>query len=373
MQSAHPFRPADIAVVETPFANALHSYQGLCPWSPDGEALLYLGFQESDTAASVTIRHLSSHRETALARTSSFNYHTAAFQQWALDGTAVIFENCGSQGLECVIVPVDGTPPACHPGLHVRAVSADTQRGYGTMADALGPDAAAARIEFSTGRVSELFTAREAGAHLPADIAADCEFRINHFVPNADESLAFFKLCKPAPHRKIPGQMDDWGAFFVQDLHSGVMRCLGQRISGHPQWMPDGRRIVNIMQPQDGSDNRWIVTQDAVTGEVKRLVDFPIEGPGHPVVSPCGEFLATDAYTASRQSCPVYLIKLRTGQMAEIARFAHSTRVTDTYQPHTIFRSNLHPVWSPNGTALLVNTNDGGPRVTMKMLRNFLS
>lgn len=365
------FHRAHVRPLATPYAHSLHSYQGLMPWNPAGNRLLYAGLDEAKQSTQIVIRDLSSGIDNVLGESPRCDYHTAAYQQWILDGDAVIYRDVqgGIKGSTIAPAPGSTLSRSFLPRLQIRAVSADTRRGYGYSLD---DPITAMRVDFTTGEVIHYFRAAEISQHLPPDIKEDCEYSFSHFVPNADESLAFIKVSKPEPHRKRPGQMDDWGAFFVYDLHRHSFLCLGGRISGHPQWMPDGRRIVNIMQPLDGSDNRWLVTQNASTGEVRRLVDFPIEGPGHPVTSPDGRFLATDAYLAHRQICPVYLIDLGTGQMGEIARFSHSTKNTNTYQPGTIYRANLHPVWSPDSQQLLVNTNNGGTRLEMSILEDFL-
>lgn len=372
VQRDGPFRPAKATPVETPYRHALHAYQGLCPWSPSGDSLLYAGFSDDSGNMQIVVRNLSAGQDTVVGEASPCDYHTAAYQQWILGGKGIVFRNGSAERGGSVVVSAPGhnLPNTLYPSLRVRAVSADTHRGYGYTQET---PAASMRVDFESGQVEKHFTTEEIAAHLPEELQADCAYSFSHFVPNHDETKAFIKLSKPEPHRKIPGQMDDWGAFFVYDLRDRSFRCLGQRISGHPQWMPDGRRIVNIMQPQDGSNNRWIVAQDTDTGEVERLVDFPIEGPGHPVISPCGRYLATDAYPANGMVCPIYLIELATGRMSEIARFPHATRTSNTYQPGVIHRANLHPVWSPDGTQLLINTNDLGTRLGMVLLEGFLT
>lgn len=319
------------------------------------------------------IRDLGNGIEAVAGESGHCDFHTASYQQWVLDGGGIVFR-CRKDGVVgSAVSPADGSSlqSVVYPGLTIRATACQGLRGYGQLKE--NGTTRTARVDFSTGQIECFFTPEQAALHLPENLRKDCPYSFSHFVPNAGESLAFFKLSSPEPHRKTPGQMEDWGAFFVYDLLNRTFLCLGQRISGHPQWMPDGRRIVNIMQPLDGSDNRWIVSQNAVTGEIERLVDFPIEGAGHPVISPDGRYLATDAYTADRRECPVYIIDLATGQMAEIARFAHRTKHTDTYQPHTLFRSNLHPVWSPDGSRLLVNANEDGTRLGMFLLEGFLN
>lgn len=367
-----PFKPARVTRLETPFLHALHAYQGLCPWSPDGGALLYAGFNSLEEPAHIVVRDLWTGRDFPLGRSARCDFHTAAYQQWILSGSAIIYreEADGIRGSRLLPAPGSDGTPAFYPRLNIRQVAASTERGYGySMEDPV----CAMRVDFRTGEVEPFFTTAEAARHLPPEIAEDCAWNFSHFVSNPQETLAFVKISKPDPHRQRPGQMNDWGALLVYDLRAGTFRCLGDRISGHPQWLPDGRHILNIMQPLDGSDNRWLVTQDAHTGEVRRLVDHPIEGAGHPVVSSNGQYLAIDAYPASHLECPVYLIEMATGRLTEVARLPHSTRLSNTYNPRTIFRANPHPVWSPDGRSLLVNTNGSGERLGMALLEDFLS
>lgn len=367
------FRPAKITPLGTPFQHALHAYQGLCPWSPGGDKLLYCGFDEIGQDASIVMREISTGADEVIGKTGHYDFHTAAYQQWALGGDAVVFRTTSAGNLGTALSRVTEKPAHTTflPGVRIRAMAAKGVCGYGHFN--VGDGDGAARMNLVSSEVEHYFSAGEAASHLPSEWQEECPFSISHFVPNAAETLAFFKVSKPEPHRRIEGSLPDWGGFFVHDLINRTFHYLGQRISGHPQWMPDDRHIINVMQPLDGSDNRWIVRQDALTGEVERVVDFAIEGAGHPVISPCGRYLATDAYTADRQTCPVYLVDLATGQMSEIARFAHSTKITDRYQPHTILRANLHPVWSPDGQQLLVNANEGGMRLGMYLLDGFLT
>ncbi len=381
---AQPLKRARVTSVETPYKHALHAYQGLCPWSPDGSQLLYVGFSEVHDEADIVIRDLATGRDTLLGKTHKYDYHTAAYQQWGLDGQCIVYDDMRDGLKSAVLADASGSGQSrCIKGMHVRAVSPSGLRGYGGLnvsglneqepSAVGGSENVAARLDLASGKVETLFSTQEAARHLPEELVDPaCGWAINHCVANADESRVFFKLVRPDIIRTPPDQMDIWGGFFTYDINRSEFHCFGHRISGHPQWMPDGRHIINVMQPLDGSDNRWLVLQDTDTGDVERLVDWPIEGPGHPVISPDGRYLATDAYTANRLCCPVYVIELETGICREIARFEHHTKVTDTYQPHTLLRSNLHPVWSPDSRSLLVNVNDGASRLGMYLLEDFL-
>src|SRR5690606_12621748 len=109
-------------------------------------------------------------------------------------------------------------------------------------------------------------------------------YEFSHPVANPQLTCLFFKLMR----RRAQGTR--FAALFTLDLTTGALTCLGDRISGHPVWMPDGQHILNVMSPRDGSDNRWLVYQHAGTGEVTRVVDLPMEGPGHPTLTPDGRY-----------------------------------------------------------------------------------
>ncbi len=378
----NPFNKARVTLLETPYKHSLHAYQGLSPWNPNGTSLLYAGFEEVGQQAEIVVRDLATGNNRIIGTSQKYDYHTAAYQQWCMDGTKIVYDDIrnGCKGAVVTDVAKGGGSAHFYEGLHVRCVSTNGRHGYGDFADNAKSSAkensecVAMRIDFVKGEIEELFTPGEASEHLiPEMVDLECPWEVHHLVANADESMAFFKLVRPRTGRKRDSQVAIWGGFFTLDLRERNFIAHGHRISGHPQWMPSGRQIINIMQPLDGSDNRWLVLQDAVTADVERLIDFPIEGPAHPVVSPNGKYLALDAYTANGQVCPFYVIELATGRCMEIARFDHYTRLGETYQPHTITRANLHPVWSPDSKSLLINVNNRGTRLQMYLLEDFIT
>ena len=188
----------------------------------------------------------------------------------------------------------------------------------------------------------------------------------------------FFKF-----QRRFPDGRNQFGAFFVRDMASGALRCFGRTISGHPCWMHDGRAILNVMPPEgwiytrggkgfdpvDGSRNRWLVVVDAETGAYERLVDLPIEGPGHPIVSPDGRWIVTDAFRQSGRSTPIYVIEIRTGIAREIIRLDHHFSGAS---PTALTRGQPHPAWSPDGREVYVNCNHGGRAMEPLILYDFL-
>jgi Tol biopolymer transport system component len=364
-------RPARVTPVATRYANAVHSYHAIPAWSPDGGRLLYLGIDDPTQPGEVVVRELDTGRERVVGSTGNYNFHTAAWQMWALGGKAVLFGRGNEEGEEfLMLAPADGSGPARElrglAGCNVRRMCRDGRRGTGH-----GPTPRGAAIQMFDLRSESgetLVTLDEALALYPEEFRDPAAgYGISHAVANDQETRLFFKVTKYLPGREI--SYPDWGAFYVKDLPGGELRCLGYRISGHPIWLPDGRHILNIKNPLDGSDNRWVVRVDSVTGRDERLFAQPTEGPGHPALSPDGRWLLLDGFTADGQTCPIYLFDMQTGLCREIARLRHLFRGKPYGAPT---RGQPHPTWSPDGRKALVNCNDGGARMGLYILEDFL-
>ena len=361
--------------------HAVHAYQGVNPWSADGSQLLYLGFEELGQAASLVVRDMGSGRETRLAESLGYDFHTAASQRWVLRDSAVLFRTRnGTREPALAMARVDrpGAAEVLHEfaGRMARHICADTR--HAITASLRGVE----RLDLQARTSEILVPMEEIMAALPAELKFPGQpFHIEHPITSPDETRLFFKLGHRDPARLYGSR--NWGAFFAKNLARGGMRCFGNRISGHPSWMPDSRHILNVMMPDDGSDNRWLVLMDVDTGSVERLMDLPIEGAGHPAVSPDGRWIATDGYSVDGRSAPVYLVDLASGNVREIARIPHHILTAAelhyswakggaVYDPSVIRRSHLHPVWSPDSRRLLVNCNHDGERMGLVLLEDFL-
>ncbi len=366
---------ATITPIDAGFTHTVHSYQGLCPWDHAGKRLLFLGFETGKPGA-VIVRDLEKGTDRIVGHSDQYDYHCAAWQQWALGDSAVVYRSgVGPEDQFCITDVAANATRICTPGAltEVRHITADGKRAYAVVSDS--KSAAVCRLDLAGGQTEKIITLEQAeAATQPEFHDPHHHYRFSHPVANATESALFVKfekLTRPWPTH--PNGNENWGSFLIVNLQTGEIRSLGNRISGHPQWMPDGKRILNIKKPLDGSDNRWLVYVDTQSGQDTRVVDQPIEGAGHPVVSPDGKWIATDAYTADGAQCPIYLIHSDTGVVHEIARLCHRVKAQSGYDPTTILRANPHPVWSPEGNKLLVNCNHDGQRMQLLMLSDFLA
>jgi|GEM_PF-7132441 len=359
---------ARVTRVDTRFNHAVHAYHGIDAWSRDGSKLLYAGIDEPGRAV-IVVRYMDTAEEVVLAENAPCNFHTAARQRWVFNDTAVCY---GAQDdydehaptIVCLDKPNQAFALEGLRGYGIRAICRDGVHASAAMA---GDSPAVARVNLQDQSIQTLATAEECVRQLPSELSqSNAKYSFTHPVYSPDESRLFFKLmCMPA------GEAIRFCAFFVLHLEPRRLLCLGDRISGHPYWLNDNRHIINVKSPRDGSDNRWLVLVDSETGTDRRVVDLPIEGPGHPSQSPCGRFISTDAFTPDGQACPIYLIDLQTGVAHEIARLDHKFEGgTD----QTAFnRGQPHPVWSPCGKKLLVNCNQGGTQYRLFVLEEFLT
>jgi hypothetical protein len=335
-------------------------------WDRAGKRLLYAGFDDGGPA-SIVVRDMATATENVVATTSRFDFHTAASQRWALEDTAVVFKSALPDGTACpALVRLD------EPGkvellssLALRSIRHVAQHGEIAIVSA---PAGTERINLRTGKADVVLTTEQALDVLPKELREDgVSYSFSHPVPNADLSRLFCKLMKTDAQGKTR-----FCAFHVAEPATGIVRCFGNRISGHPVWMDDNRHILNVKSPRDGTDRRWLVKVDSTTGHDEPIVPEFIDGPGHPTQSPDGCWIATDEFTPDGEASPIRVFDLQTGEGRRIVHLDHRFRGGAEYDPSAITRGQPHPVWSPCGKKLLVNCNHGGTRMGLLLLEEFL-
>lgn len=348
------------------FKHCVHAYAAVDAWDRAGKRLLYAGF-DGECEASIVVRDPGSGEERVMATTTRFDYHTAAGQRWALNDTAIVFKSQLPDGRTCPgIVRLDAPGKVqwfeSLAGRSVRHVM-----DHGDIALGSGPDTVE-RINLRDGTTKVLLTARQACEVLPKDLCdATARYSFSHPVPNRDLSMLFCKLMKTTVEGKTR-----FCAFYVVEPGTGAVRCFGDRISGHPVWMTDNRHILNVKSPRDGTDRRWLVKVDALTGTDAPITEEFIDGPGHPTQSPDGRWIATDEFLPGGEGSPIRILDLQTGESRRIITLDHRFRAKADYDPSAVTRGQPHPVWSPDGSKLLVNCNHGGTRMQLLVLEDFL-
>jgi Tol biopolymer transport system component len=348
------------------FTHCVHAYAAVDAWDRAGKRLLYAGF-DSHGPASIVVRDLETGTEPVVATTERFDFHTAAGQRWALDDTAVVFKSELPDRTSCPALARLDAPGKVEllSSLARRSIRHVVQHGENAFASA---PAGVERVNLQTGQAHVLLTTARALEVLPKELRSDgASYSFNHPVPNADLSRFFCKLMKTDARGRTR-----FCAFYVAEPATGVVRCFGERISGHPVWMSDNRHILNVKSPRDGTDRRWLVQVDSTTGHDEPIVPEFIDGPGHPTQSPDGRWIATDEFMPDGEESPIRVFDLRAGQERRIVTLDHCFRGGAEYDPSAITRGQPHPVWSPCGRKLLVNCNHGGKKMQLVLMEDFL-
>lgn len=368
-------QPASATELSSRFRHCVTGYFGEPVFDHSGRYLIYAGF-DSVEAGAVVLRDGETGGETVLAETPHVGFHSNS-QRWICGDRGVLFA-ADRAGRRCpaVVWLEDSNRVQVFDDLaghSVRHVSADGRKGYGGGPDSASQAAAIRRIDFTTGEAETVLTVEQVLDALPGTFPdRDQGWHFSHPIPNAAETVLFVKFQRDTPWKDDARGFPYWGAFLVADLRTGDVRSFGRRISGHPYWMPDDRQILNIKDPWDGSKNRHLVLVDSETGADQRLIDLPIEGPGHPSVSPDGRFVVTDGCTADGEAAPIYLVDIDHGTVREIARLPHRTRPQkNVYDPTKITRANPHPVWGPHSQRVVVNCNHDGRYMGLVLLDSF--
>ena len=362
-----------VVELDSIFRHNVHCYHGIDAWDRRGDRLLYLGFDRNDTA-SLVIREGRKGVERVIGQTRCFDYHTAAWQQWALDDTAVLFlagEVDGSN--RWALAPVDGSGPAQPvPALDGRMVRQVVDHGHQVWTYSqreIDQPQLIERVDLRTMQAETILTAEDAYQRLPKGYRFPGQYSFSHPVPNPSGTRAFFKLMitpdgRPTMH----------SAFFMLNIETGEISYHSREMSGHPFWVDD-QRILNIVHTGDNV-HRALILIDCDTGDVDKITDSVIEGPGHPSLSPDGRTYVTDSFANEMTESPIYLVDAETGVMREILRLNHRFTPTDPkvgYDPKVVTRGQPHPVWSPDGKRLLMHSNRGGTKYSLLVVTPDLS
>jgi Tol biopolymer transport system component len=137
-----------------------------------------------------------------------------------------------------------------------------------------------------------------------------------------------------------------------------VSRELWGRGGHHPNWTPDGRRILINLKPEDALR---FCTANADGSDFKILCPA-ILGSGHPAFDPTGRFIFTDCYPQEPVALPDGSVAMR---LIDTKRDEEKT-VLPLYalgrMKPSVLRLDPHPAWSRDGLKSCFNGAPDGRR-----------
>lgn len=337
-------------VSAAPGRHTIHSYYVANPESPDGRFVLYYATTAADGGVGdLCVLERATGVERVVARGVQVeDAHRAACQQWLSGGKRIAFHEVVDGRWRVVIVDaatLDRTIVAWDHQLGFGQPTADLLTLYGCHWNP-GPHRDLELWDAATGQTRTVVRIEEVEARLREWLGREFSGAATSiFFPvlSPDLQRVFFKLAagrggdeyrsKAASHRQ---------GLLVYDLRGGRLAWTYPKW-GHPAWLPDSRRILEL----------GYLVHDSETGAVERLTGLPVLGGMHPSASPDGRLLVTDGAATplggSANEYAILVADLRGGAWVELARSDQARGVASWRRNHP------HPVFSADGRRVYFN------------------
>jgi hypothetical protein len=336
--------------------HSIHSYFNVSPESPDGSSVLYYSSGVANgEAGDIRIRD----RKTGKVRVIASNIttedaHRVACQQWISNGKRVVFHDFRNDTTAVVCVDLETGKDkvlAWDRLVWWGAPSGDIAPLYGKQWNpGKYPDLQFVNVK--TGEITTIVKAEEVRTRYPEQIKkefGDKPISICFPAISPDGTRVFFKLAvaEIAPNGNFRSPSNSYRETIVCYHVKGKKFLFCGSRWGHPAWLADSRRIINVGPVLTDSDNG---------------VDTPIPGvpkfPGsHPSATPDQKLFITDVDLSKQEKIPgewgVAVGNIEGGESVIIDRFDNSHGATTWRHNHP------HPVASPDSRRIYFNVNAG--------------
>ena len=146
------------------------------------------------------------------------------------------------------------------------------------------------------------------------------------------------------------------------NIQQAITRLQWSYGGNHPNWHPDGERIVMNLKPSWLGDNTMRFCIFDYTGKNFKILSGKFSGSGHPSVNPDSSYLISDYYVNEHKAIglnesPIRLINLKNEEEVYIC-----TVFTDVQDIESTFRVDPHPVWSRDYKKVCFNGTVEGKR-----------
>ena len=349
---------ADRYNIKTANRDRFFGYFDVHPWTPSMDGLLL--HEVTDNEVEIGLYRQDSY--TALATSSVWNLQQGARTQWHPTSESILFNRDESGRLITQEIDISGEQittydrpiQAVHPNgtefLSLNYDRLDQNRpdyGYGREPESLpNPDVDGLwRIEMDTGEKELPISLRSLIDR--ADTAADPD---DHYVNHA--------LYTPAGDRFVflhrwNGEEGRVSRLYIADRDGSCRIVMDETVVSHYCWLSNSELFVWGRSAELG-DGYHVLDMD--TGEFEYIDTLDEWGDGHPSLSPDGRYVVTDTYPDRKRQRHLLLYDRETEEVTELGRFFEPLEYTGET------RCDLHPRWSPDGTAISFDSTHTGRR-----------
>jgi len=378
----------------------LHTFYDICPWSPSQRYLACTKFPFQDRepkygeAAQICVIDMKDQTLTEVYSTSGWGFQLGSNVQWGATDRYLYFNDV--VGGECVCVRLDletgKADELAGPMYHVAPDDSAvvsfpldlinaTQSGYGYAMDParariLPPGAAEDegiwRTDLKTGKKELIVSLAQAYDILPDADKKRFEggtfyFFHSKYNPQSNRILQVFRCLMPNTGNAEFG-IGGTGVFkpmlvtFNSD-GSDLKLALPNEVWGkgghHPNWHPDGERILMNLKLDYDRIKFCTYRHD---GSDFRVLSESVEGSGHPSFHGNGRHIVTDVYpdqdfASSSKEVPIRLVDIES-QTEQNLCFVFTLGMPNA----NVLRIDPHPAWSRDYTKVCFNAAPEGRR-----------
>ncbi|MFC2076686.1 DUF6250 domain-containing protein [candidate division KSB1 bacterium] len=325
-----------VRLTSNPDYHCKHGYYDTNPWSADG-SLVYTRAARGRAVGAVYVMD-SKGRSRKVADGARFGMHTGANPQWALGGKAVVFASAqhpsGVAMADLVTGRIKNLPLGDLKDGHLDLVSPDgtkvtyfTDRRRLWMIDLTGT--AEPRLLLDADDLDRASPAQREVAVRPTHI------QHGKWSPDGTKLLVVHTNELPRLWTRSPDLIKD---IYILEVLTGEFKRLCS-FHGHPIWHPSGTSVFFV-----GAEGTYLA--DVTTGEVTWITDRV--GGGHPSYRPDGSAIVGDLPGS------LMLLNLATHITSKVAP------VPSVSGREHLFGTHSHPTWSPDGTAILYDSDQTG-------------